>query len=89
MDMMMPIMDGAAATEAIREIELKMGRGENRHVIVGLSANVGSEYLARIKEAGMDGTLSKPFYPATLRQTLLQVKNGTYEGFEHKSVGDA
>jgi hypothetical protein len=33
--------------------------------------------------------LSKPFYPATLRQTLLQVKNGTYEGFEHKSVGDA
>ena len=89
MDMMMPIMDGAAATEAIREIELKMGRGENRHVIVGLSANVGAEYLARIKEAGMDGTLSKPFYPATLRQTLLQVKNETYEGFEHKSVGDA
>jgi len=89
MDMMMPVMDGAVATEAIREIEAKMGRRENRHVIVGLSANVGAEYLARIKEAGMDGTLSKPFYPATLRQTLLQVKNGTYDGFEHKSVGDA
>ena len=82
MDMMMPVMDGEAATRAIRDLELKMGRGDKRHVIVGLSANVGPEYTARVKAAGMDGSLSKPFYPATLRNTLLQVRQGTYKGFE-------
>ena len=38
---------------------------------------------AQVAEAaGMDGSLSKPFYPATLRNTLLQVRQGTYKGFE-------
>ena len=77
MDMMMPVMDGEAATRAIRDLELKMGRGDKRHVIVGLSANVGPEYTARVRRGGMDGSLSKPFYPATLRNTLLQVRQGT------------
>ena len=88
MDMMMPVMDGEAATRAIRALELKMGRGDKRHVIVGLSANVGPEYAARVKAAGMDGSMSKPFYPATLRNTLLQVRRGTYEGFEGAPTGD-
>ena len=88
MDMMMPVMDGEAATRAIRDLELKMGRGDKRHVIVGLSANVGPEYTARVKAAGMDGSLSKPFYPATLRNTLLQVRQGTYKGFEGAPTGD-
>ena len=88
MDMMMPVMDGEAATRAIRDLELKMGRGDKRHVVVGLSANVGPEYTARVKAAGMDGSLSKPFYPATLRNTLLQVRQGTYKGFEGAPTGD-
>ena len=81
MDMMMPVLDGAAATRRIRELERKHGRESSPHVIVGLSANVGPEYTARVKAAGMDGTLSKPFYPATLRATLSSVRRGAYLGF--------
>ena len=84
MDMMMPIMDGAAATIEIRDIEKK--RKLPPQTIVGLSANVGPEYTARVKAAGMDGSMSKPFYPATLRNTLLNVKKGTYAGFSRLSV---
>ena len=79
MDMMMPIMDGATATTEIRALEKK--RSLTPQTIVGLSANVGPEYTARVKAAGMDGSMSKPFYPATLRNTLLNVKKGTYVGF--------
>ena len=81
MDMMMPVLDGAAATRRIRELERKHGRESSPHVIVGLSANVGPEYTARVKAAGMDGSLSKPFYPATLRATLSSVRRGAYLGF--------
>ena len=81
MDMMMPVLDGAAATRRIRELERKHGRESSPHVIVGLSANVGPEYTARVKAAGMDGSLSKPFYPATLRATLSSVRRGVYLGF--------
>lgn len=79
MDMLMPIMDGATATTEIRALEQK--RSLTPQTIVGLSANVGPEYTARVKAAGMDGSMSKPFYPATLRNTLLNVKKGTYVGF--------
>ena len=51
------------------------------HVIVGLSANTGPEYTAEVKAAGMNGSMSKPFYPATLRATLASVRQGTYKGF--------
>ena len=81
MDMMMPVMDGATATRAIRALEREYGRVDRPHVIVGLSANVGPEYTAQVKAAGMDGSMSKPFYPATLRNTLSTVFQGTYAGF--------
>lgn len=79
MDMMMPVMDGAAATAKIREMEKEYG--VKRHKIIGLSANVGPEYTEQIKTAGMDGNMAKPFYPATLRATLGEVLKGTYRGF--------
>jgi signal transduction histidine kinase/CheY-like chemotaxis protein len=79
MDMMMPVMDGAKATRAIRAMERAGGR--EPHVIVGLSANTGPEYTAEVKAAGMNGSMSKPFYPATLRATLASVRQGTYKGF--------
>jgi CheY-like chemotaxis protein len=96
MDMMMPVMDGAEATVAIREFEKTFyaseensgKRSRKAHVIVGLSANVGPEYTAKVKEAGMNGSMSKPFYPATLRHTLQQVLHKTYQGFKRAS-GDA
>ena len=88
MDMMMPVMDGATATVLIRELEKKHG-AEKPHAIVGLSANVGPEYTDKVKKAGMNGSLSKPFYPATLRNVLEQVYKGTYAGFSGKGGKDA
>lgn len=84
MDMMMPVMDGTGATGEIRKMEKEFGV-KKPHVVVGLSANIGPEYTERIKRAGMDGSMSKPFYPATLRNTLVSVCNGTYNGFAKHS----
>ena len=86
MDMMMPVMDGAEATREIRRLEKISLRNDRKpHVIVGLSANVGPEYTSKVKLAGMNGSMSKPFYPATLRATLANVMNGTYQGFARVS----
>lgn len=86
MDMMMPVMDGAEATREIRRLEkISLKPNQKPHVIVGLSANVGPEYTAKVKLAGMNGSMSKPFYPATLRATLANVMNGTYQGFARVS----
>ena len=86
MDMMMPVMDGATATLEIRKMEKEFGTTNKPHIIVGLSANVGPEYTEQVKKAGMDGSMSKPFYPATLRNTLVSVKKGTYLGFQRNSA---
>jgi len=83
MDLMMPVMNGAQATIEIREME--KAQGKKPHMIVGLSANVGPEYTEQVKSAGMDGSMSKPFYPATLRNTLFAVFKGTYLGFNRSS----
>jgi hypothetical protein len=34
----------------------------------------------------MDGAVSKPFYPATLRRALLEVRTGAYRGFKETEV---
>jgi CheY-like chemotaxis protein len=57
MDMRMPVMDGIDATEAIRRLP---GR-EARTVIVGLTANVNQDDLARFQAAGLDALMLKPF----------------------------
>lgn len=58
MDMQMPIMDGIAVTEKMREIEAKSGA---RNVpILALTANVMPGDRERCMAAGMDGYLSKP-----------------------------
>ncbi|KAL1581741.1 hypothetical protein WHR41_09503 [Cladosporium halotolerans] len=59
MDMEMPRMDGNAATKAIRELERK---GAIEYLpILGVTANVRSEQQDKMKAAGMDDVISKPY----------------------------
>ena len=97
MDQMMPEMNGTEATVCIREMENEArqrwenGELENEPpasaLIIGLSANVGPEHISSIQQAGMSGTLSKPFYPSTLRGLLRDVYLGRYMGFREADSG--
>ena len=80
MDMQMPVMDGIEATERIRALEADGHYGSRRHLIIGMSANAGEAYNEVIVKAGMDSSLSKPFFPRQLRQLLSQIKQGTVLG---------
>jgi CheY-like chemotaxis protein len=97
MDMMMPVKDGATATREIRACERELAKNNSgffadgkrkRHVIIGLSANVGPAFVTEVRAAGMDGAVSKPFYPATLRRALLEVRTGAYQGFNPNTKKD-
>jgi CheY-like chemotaxis protein len=59
MDQEMPVMDGNAATKAIREMQSK---GQVRHIpILGVTANVREEQKKEMMSAGMDDVISKPY----------------------------
>ena len=60
MDMQMPVMDGLAATRAIRKIEAR-GPIVQATPIIMLSANAMAEHLRDSEEAGADRHLAKPF----------------------------
>jgi two-component system sensor histidine kinase/response regulator len=68
MDCQMPILDGYAATAAIRLREV-----DESHVpIIALTANAMQGDRERCLEAGMDDYLSKPLVPARLRAVVEQ-----------------
>jgi signal transduction histidine kinase/AmiR/NasT family two-component response regulator len=58
MDMQMPVMDGLAATRAIRVLESELNR--SRTPIIALTANVMSHQLQSYRTAGMDCFVAKP-----------------------------
>jgi signal transduction histidine kinase/AmiR/NasT family two-component response regulator len=58
MDIQMPVMDGLAATRAIRGLEAAEGRP--RTPIVAVTANAVAEQAAEYMEIGMDGLVPKP-----------------------------
>jgi CheY-like chemotaxis protein len=64
MDMQMPLMDGLAATRAIRSIEAETGRA--RTPIAMLTANAMDEHVAQALDAGCDLHLAKPITPERL-----------------------
>jgi signal transduction histidine kinase/ActR/RegA family two-component response regulator len=68
MDMQMPVMDGLAATGAIREAESAMSRA--RTPIIALTANAMSHQINQCRAAGMDGHVAKPIEAARLFAAL-------------------
>jgi len=70
MDVQMPVMDGYAATQAIRTLERE--RGWARVPVVALTANAVKEDVARSRAAGCDDHLTKPIK----KQTLLDAIEG-------------
>ena len=67
MDVRMPVMDGLAATEAIRALDREDAR---RVPIIAMTANAFDEDVQRSLQVGMNGHLSKPVEPEHLYQTL-------------------
>jgi signal transduction histidine kinase/DNA-binding response OmpR family regulator len=67
MDCQMPVMDGFAATAAIRRLPGERGK---RLPIVALTANTMQGDEARCLQAGMDDFLAKPYSLTQLQATL-------------------
>jgi two-component system sensor histidine kinase BarA len=70
MDCSMPVMDGFAATSAIRRRERE--RGQERVPVIALTAHVAGLPAHDWQQAGMDAYLAKPFRLAELTEVLGQ-----------------
>jgi two-component system sensor histidine kinase/response regulator len=70
MDLQMPVMDGDAATRAIRAWEREYG--VPRTNILALSAPVLEEAVKKTAEAGCDAHIIKPIKKATLFEAIRQ-----------------
>ena len=69
MDVSMPVLDGAAATAQIREIQAK---SKIRVPIIGVTAHAMQEDRQRCIDAGMDDYLAKPVKEGPLTAMLLK-----------------
>jgi CheY-like chemotaxis protein len=65
----MPVMDGIAATRAIRELT----HGRKPWLILGLTANVNPLDLETFRASGLDSFMLKPFEPVALCSKLDQL----------------
>jgi len=74
MDVQMPVMDGFAATRAIREIERRETLPATP--IIALTANAMSHHIEACLEAGMTRLLPKPIDVRQLAEALAEVAEG-------------
>jgi CheY-like chemotaxis protein len=66
MDIQMPVMDGVAATLAIRSLDCP-----NRGIpIIAVTAHTGPDLEASYLRAGMNAVLGKPLKPAALAEVM-------------------
>jgi CheY-like chemotaxis protein len=76
MDVQMPVMDGVAATQAIR----RLAAPACDTPIIAMTANVFTHQQDGYFEAGMSGSVSKPLSPAQLLAEISRiVGNGECE----------
>jgi CheY-like chemotaxis protein len=81
MDVQMPVMDGLAATEAIRQRE----RDSQTHLpIFAMTAHAMKGDRQRCLDAGMDGYIAKPFRP----QELFEMVESTATTDDRPSLGE-
>jgi signal transduction histidine kinase/ActR/RegA family two-component response regulator len=71
MDMQMPVMDGLAATRAIRAFEEESGRAHTPVIMV--TAHSMPEHIEASRAAGADRHLAKPIAAAELLTTISEV----------------
>ena len=68
MDCQMPVLDGYATTQKIREIEKQHGRVETP--IIAITANSEEDNIKRCKNVGMNDFISKPFKKNILAEKI-------------------
>ncbi len=68
MDCQMPVMDGYAATQALREMEEE--NNSKRLPVIAMTANAMEGDKEKCLEVGMDDYVSKPVNQAALKETL-------------------
>ena len=71
MDLHMPKMDGYKASAAIRQMKT-----ESQPVIIALSASGRGDVNLKMKRAGINAYVPKPFNPAELQEVMLNFLNG-------------
>ena len=74
MDIQMPVVDGYAATRAIRDWE--RGHNRARTPIIALTASVFNEAVRLTRAAGCDAHLGKPIGKATLLRAIYDAVGG-------------
>jgi PAS domain S-box-containing protein len=86
MDVQMPVMDGPAATVAIRRREQAEGR--RRTPIVALTANAMAHQTAEYLACGMDAVVAKPIVVEALLNTLDALLPAAADaGAERRQIG--
>jgi PAS domain S-box-containing protein len=79
MDMQMPVMDGLAATRAIRDFEATRPNRQRTPIIM-LSANAMRQHVDEAIAAGADFHLAKPVSLASLRGAVARALNASSAG---------
>ncbi|MBA3485299.1 MAG: response regulator, partial [Pirellulales bacterium] len=81
MDVQMPVLDGFAATAAIRELE---GASGSHIPIIAMTAHAMKGDRQRCLDAGMDDYVSKPFRPHELFESVERVDPVTNDDEDEK-----
>jgi PAS domain S-box-containing protein len=71
MDIQMPVMDGIAATQAIRQLP----GPASRTPIIAMTANAMAHQQQAYLDAGMNGSIAKPYTPAALLTEIARVSS--------------